>query len=91
MTANTQFDCRLKCGLIDDVLTIVDLQGVLLGDEMQVGGFDLIIDKGIKVNQNKHFEYTGTLGFKNERKKVMNQIGKNFLQNKQKQKLAQQK
>lgn len=25
MTANTDFDCRLKCGLIDDVLTIVDI------------------------------------------------------------------
>ena len=29
MTANTQFDERLKCGLIDDVLTIVDLEGIL--------------------------------------------------------------
>lgn len=25
MTANTDFDCRLKCGLIDDALTIVDI------------------------------------------------------------------
>ena len=25
MTANTDFDCKLKCGLIDDVLTIVNL------------------------------------------------------------------
>lgn len=29
MSANTDFDCRLKCGLIDDVLTIVDLEGFL--------------------------------------------------------------
>ena len=54
MTANTDFDCRLKCGLIDDVLTIVDIEGMLEGNEMTVGGFDLIIDKGIKVIQEKH-------------------------------------
>lgn len=29
MTANTDFDCRLKCGLIDDALTIVDIEGIL--------------------------------------------------------------
>jgi len=31
MTANTDFDCKLKCGLIDDVLSIVDLEGILEG------------------------------------------------------------
>lgn len=29
MTANTEFDCNLKCGLIDDVLSILDLEGIL--------------------------------------------------------------
>lgn len=29
MTANTQFDFDLKCGLLDDVLTIVDVEKVL--------------------------------------------------------------
>jgi tubulin polyglutamylase TTLL9 len=46
MTANTDFDCRLKCGLIDDVLSIVDVEGLLTGNEMNVGGFDLIVQKG---------------------------------------------
>jgi tubulin polyglutamylase TTLL9 len=32
MTANTDFDCRLKCGLIDDVLSIIDLEGILEGN-----------------------------------------------------------
>lgn len=32
MSANTPFDCKLKCGLIDDVLTIVDLEGMLAGN-----------------------------------------------------------
>lgn len=25
MTANTDFDCQLKCGMVDDVLSILDL------------------------------------------------------------------
>lgn len=29
MTANTQFDFDLKCGLLDDVLTIVDVERVM--------------------------------------------------------------
>jgi hypothetical protein len=28
MRANTLTDCILKCGLIDDVLTIVDIEGM---------------------------------------------------------------
>lgn len=49
MTANTDFDCRLKCGLIDDVLSIVDLEGILEGNEMTIGGFDLIMKKDVPV------------------------------------------
>lgn len=62
MTANTDFDCRLKCGLVDDALSIIDFEGILEGNEMNVGGFDLIIDKGIKVVQDKKSHYTGLLG-----------------------------
>ena len=25
MTANTELDCKLKCGLVDDVLSVLDL------------------------------------------------------------------
>lgn len=28
MRANTPADCALKCGLIDDVLTIIDIEGL---------------------------------------------------------------
>lgn len=83
MTANTDFDCRLKCGLIDDALTIVDIEGLLDGDETSVGGFDLIISKGLKVVQEKHCQYTGFLGAKNQRVKVMRHIVRKFLQKKQ--------
>jgi tubulin polyglutamylase TTLL9 len=31
MTANTKLDCQLKCNLIDDTFTVVDLDGLLSG------------------------------------------------------------
>jgi tubulin polyglutamylase TTLL9 len=46
MTANTQFDFDLKCGLFDDVLTIVDVERVVNNIEEQVGDFDLIYKNG---------------------------------------------
>lgn len=33
MTANTPEDAKLKVGLIDDVMTIINVEGVLKGDE----------------------------------------------------------
>lgn len=54
MTANTDFDCRLKCGLIDDVLTIVNLEGIVTGEEMTVGAFDLIVSKGVNVRKSPY-------------------------------------
>lgn len=32
MSANTEFDFQLKCGLLDDTFTIVDLEKVLEGN-----------------------------------------------------------
>lgn len=46
---------------------------------MTVGGFDLIIDKGIKVTQHKNSQYTSFLGGKNQRLKVMRYIIKKFM------------
>lgn len=54
MTANTDFDCKLKCGLIDDVLTIVNLEGIITGEEMTIGAFDLIVNKGVNVLKSPH-------------------------------------
>lgn len=54
MTANTDFDCKLKCGLIDDVLTIVNLEGIITGEEMTIGAFDLIVNKGVNVMKSPH-------------------------------------
>lgn len=42
MTANTKQDHKLKVGVCDDVYTILNLEGILTGEEEQIGGFDLI-------------------------------------------------
>lgn len=42
MTANTPEDSTLKIGVVDDVMTLINVEGVLKGDEEVVGGFDLI-------------------------------------------------
>ena len=33
MTANTPEDSKLKIGLIDDTMTVINVEGVLKGDE----------------------------------------------------------
>lgn len=42
MRANTKADKELKIGVIDDLMTIIDLEGVRSGNEDIIGGFDLI-------------------------------------------------
>jgi len=42
MSANTPNDYTTKIGLLEDTFTILDLEKVLTGNEVQVGGFDLI-------------------------------------------------
>ena len=84
MTANTEFDCQLKCGLIDDVLTIIDLEGILDGNQMTVGGFDLIMKKDVAVIEQPESSESCLLGGHNQRKKVLKNIAHKFLLRKQK-------
>ncbi|CBZ56283.1 putative tubulin-tyrosine ligase family protein [Neospora caninum Liverpool] len=50
LTASTPLDYNFKIGLLDDVLTIVDMEKYLAGDEKQIGGFVLLY-KGGPVNE----------------------------------------
>ena len=67
MTANTKEDQILKVGLIDDTMTIVNLEGILKGDEEVVGGFDLI-HKGKDINSTTTSIYSTMLGCKRSRR-----------------------
>jgi len=81
MTANTQHDNQLKVNLIDDVMTILDFEKILNGDEEQVGGFDLVY-KGNQINLQPQFKYTTYIGCINNRdenlKKLALTISKKF-------------
>jgi tubulin polyglutamylase TTLL9 len=47
ITADTPTDYELKFGLLDDVYTIIDVEGKLGGAvEPVVGGFDLVYNNG---------------------------------------------
>eukprot|EP00921_Rhytidocystis_pertsovi_P015887 GHVQ01025153.1.p1 GENE.GHVQ01025153.1~~GHVQ01025153.1.p1 ORF type:complete len:416 (-),score=30.71 GHVQ01025153.1:429-1676(-) len=46
LSANTRTDYEMKIGLLDDVLSVVDMEKFLTGTETQIGGFDLIYKSG---------------------------------------------
>ncbi|XP_013408942.2 probable tubulin polyglutamylase TTLL9 [Lingula anatina] len=46
LTASSKEDYELKCGLLDDVLNVIDLENRLTGKEKHVGAWDLIWDDG---------------------------------------------
>eukprot|EP00341_Mesodinium_pulex_P012536 CAMPEP_0116920976 /NCGR_PEP_ID=MMETSP0467-20121206/21346_1 /TAXON_ID=283647 /ORGANISM="Mesodinium pulex, Strain SPMC105" /LENGTH=54 /DNA_ID=CAMNT_0004598937 /DNA_START=1011 /DNA_END=1175 /DNA_ORIENTATION=+ len=50
MTANTKEDGDLKMKLVDDVMTVLDFEKIMLNEEpLQIGGFDLVY-KGNPIN-----------------------------------------
>lgn len=79
MTANTEMDHQLKLALLDDVFTIVDLEGLLTGQEEQVGGFDLIF-KGAPVARQRNFMYQTYLGAFNNREASLKELAKQAAQ-----------
>jgi tubulin polyglutamylase TTLL9 len=75
MTANTQVDFELKCNLLDDVFTIVDMEKVLQGNEEQVGGFDLIY-RQTQVPMPPNSIYSTYLGCYNQRAQNLKKLAK---------------
>ncbi|CAD8192456.1 unnamed protein product [Paramecium octaurelia] len=75
MTSNTPIDFELKCGLLDDVFTIIDLEKILTGNEEQIGGFDLIYKGGPIKSQyySSSFSFLGTF---NNRKIHLKKLAK---------------
>mmetsp|Transcript_32159 Transcript_32159/g.41204 ORF Transcript_32159/g.41204 Transcript_32159/m.41204 type:complete len:273 (+) Transcript_32159:3-821(+) len=62
LTANTPEDRQLKVKMLTSVLDIVDIEGVMKGDEIRVGGFDLIIEAGQLREPSSSSIYTSMLG-----------------------------
>ncbi|CAD8106578.1 unnamed protein product [Paramecium primaurelia] len=75
MTSNTPIDFELKCGLLDDVFTIIDLEKILTGNEEQIGGFDLIY-KGGPIKSQYYSSSISFLGTFNNRKIQLKKLAK---------------
>ncbi|CEM22877.1 unnamed protein product [Vitrella brassicaformis CCMP3155] len=76
LTANTKDDYDLKCGMLDDVLTIVDVEKYLTGNELQVGGFDLIYKGGPVSNHPQNAIFRSYLGSMNDRQQQLKKLAK---------------
>lgn len=75
MTANTPEDAALKVGVIDDVMTIINVEGVLKGDEQVIGGFDLIY-KNKEITLPEASIYTSMLGCRVNRLENMRKLAR---------------
>lgn len=73
LTADTDADYHLKCGLIDDTFEVVDIEGRLSGREVQVGGFDLVWQNG-PVRGDRPSSCSSFLGCYNDRVKNLKQL-----------------
>jgi tubulin polyglutamylase TTLL9 len=62
LTANTREDYSMKCEMLHGMLDIVDMEGILTGDEEHVSGWDLVYDNGyVEIDPSK-CGYTTFLG-----------------------------
>merc|ERR1719265_2384047 len=62
LTANTVQDYDMKFGMLDDALTIMDLEKYLSGTEVQIGGFDLLYRDGYRYGPPEGSEVASYLG-----------------------------
>ena len=77
LTANTADDWALKIGLLDDTMTIIDMESKLAGDEEQIGGFDLVYRNGpMKIDPNCLFQTN--LGAANNRDENLVELAKQY-------------
>lgn len=75
LTASTPKDCEMKVKMLDDMLTILDLEKILSGNEDQVGGFDLIC-RGNVIKKPDNYTYGTMLGTLNNREKQLKTLSK---------------
>ena len=75
LTANTELDAETKIKMLDDLLTIVDLEKIMTGNEDQVGGWDIIC-RGEPVKYSKECMYNTSLGSFKKKKKQLKQLAK---------------
>jgi tubulin polyglutamylase TTLL9 len=75
LTANTAKDNEMKVKMLDDMLTILDLEKIMTGNEDQVGGFDIIC-RGTIIKHPENCTYGTMLGSFNNREKQLKSLSK---------------
>ena len=75
LTASTERDAQTKIKMLDDLLTIVDLEKIMTGNEDQVGGWDIIC-RGTPIKMNNNCMYKTRLGSFNNREKQLKPLAK---------------
>ena len=75
LTASTELDADTKIKMLDDLLTIVDLEKIMTGNEDQVGGWDIIC-RGVPIKYSEECMYNTRLGSFNNREKQLKQLAK---------------
>lgn len=78
LTATTDKDYDLKTGLLDDTLTVLDLEKYLTGTEKQLGGFDLLYKNGVRVGPPPSAAYRSYLGCHNNRNDQLKRLWANL-------------
>jgi hypothetical protein len=85
-TPSNEEDYILKCGLIDDTVSVLDLEGRLTGTEKRIGGYDLIwkngpiyanpCDSGYAVGVDGGPKLNSFLGCRNDRVQQLRELYK---------------
>jgi len=76
LTADTPQDYELKFGLLDDVYSVVDVEGKLGGAQEEcVGGFDLVYNGG-PLQTNKQSSFSTRLGCFDDRVRQLKKLHK---------------
>ncbi|RNA32432.1 putative tubulin polyglutamylase TTLL9 [Brachionus plicatilis] len=92
LTASSQEDYELKFRLLDDTLTIVDMENRLNGKEKRIGGFDLIWNDGPVMIEDCNTEQSrlnSFLGCYNDRNEQLKKLYRQILLNRKTQKTEQ--
>jgi len=76
LTANTVADYEMKFGMLDDALSVIDVEKNLSGTEYQVGGFDLLYRDGVRFGPPEGSVFTSYLGCANNRLTQLEQLAK---------------
>merc|ERR1712196_575462 len=75
ITADTEEDYDLKFALLDDMMTVLDMEGKLTGQEEHAGGFDLVYSGGT-IKLPPAYELQSHIGCRSEHAESMRHLSR---------------